>query len=227
MKISIPLLLILLLCSCGPRPIDPGPLGPEGCEQPPADVFTQAGVDFEFAESTFGQVVLGKIDLETNPEVITLASKAVTNDRIKAYLRCLDIHKNKFTQAQAAHSEAFRGLMETGPTADQVITWQKNNPFPGGDISADDHMMVTLPDTLTFHDAVKKLVRDTGATEKLTDCDAVKKAQVEGGRISAKDEIRIIENLAQRFVDDSIKIELVINKDEDAGRINITCNSTP
>lgn len=102
-----------------------------GCKEPPPSVFTAAGIDAEFAQSKFGKIVTGDINLKTNPEVISLASKAVTDSRITSYLRCLAIHRDGYTQEQAAYLEELTSFMRTGPTAEEFIKWKSEYPFPG------------------------------------------------------------------------------------------------
>ena len=101
-----------------------------GCVQPPSSIFTSAGIDLHFAKSTFGKIVIGNIDLSSNPQVISLATKAVTNDRIKSYLRCLAIKRDGYTQQQAVYLEELSAFMSTKPTSKEFISWQKANPFP-------------------------------------------------------------------------------------------------
>jgi len=117
---------------CHPKPIIPIiPNNDEyGCVQPPSSIFTSAGIDLHFAESTFGKLVVGDIDIHTNPHIISLATKAVTDDRIKSYLRCLAIKRDGYTQHQAAYFEALSAFMSTKPTSNEFISWQKINPFP-------------------------------------------------------------------------------------------------
>lgn len=123
--------MLSLLIACGPKPVLPPPTVVEGCPQPPADVFTQVGVDATFAQSTYGKVVVGTIDVKTQPQVVTLLSQAVTDTRVKDYLRCLAIRRDKFTPEQAAYLEQLNSFVATKPTAEQFIQWQREHPFPG------------------------------------------------------------------------------------------------
>lgn len=125
-------LCLWVLNSCGPKAARvTGETDQFGCQEPPPSVFTAAGIDAEFAQSKFGKIVTGDINLKTNPEVISLASKAVTDSRISSYLRCLAIHRDGYTKEQAAYLEELTSFMRTGPTAEEFIKWKSENPFPG------------------------------------------------------------------------------------------------
>lgn len=143
------LLLLLVLvnqgCSSIPKPVQaiqetsssgelsfPSSLHPcdEPCRKPPPDVFTAADVDMKMAQSTFGKVVTGDINVKTNPQVFLTASKAAIDNRIKAYLRCLEIHCNGYTPEQAVYFDQLAAFMETNPTPDQFVKWQERYPFP-------------------------------------------------------------------------------------------------
>ena len=99
-------------------------------EKPPSYVFTQVGIDLEFAQSKFGKIVTGGINIKTDPKVFSLASKAIADEQIRAYLRCLAIRRDKYTPEQAAYFDGISNFMQTVPTAEQFIEWQKDNPFP-------------------------------------------------------------------------------------------------
>ncbi len=104
------------------------------CDEPAAYVFTAAGIDARFAKSTFGQIVTGDIDIKSDPRVISLASQAATDERIRAYLRCLAIHRDHYTHAQTAYFESLSGFLTTKPSAAQFIEWQSANPFPAASL---------------------------------------------------------------------------------------------
>lgn len=123
-------LLVLFLESCLPKPVAPPDQDEYGCQPPPPDVFVSAGIDVEFAQSTFGKVVTGKINVETDPQVISLASKAVMDELIRTYLQCLSIRRDKYTPEQAAYLHTLSLFMQTNPNAQQFLYWQANNPFP-------------------------------------------------------------------------------------------------
>lgn len=117
--------------ACGPKPqVGKTDKDDYGCKQPPPNVFTSAGVDIEFAKSTFGKVVVGDIKIKTDPQVVTLASKAATDDQILSYLRCLARNRDGFTNAQIAYLEQMNGFLRTNPSPEQFLEWQGKNPFP-------------------------------------------------------------------------------------------------
>ncbi len=120
-----------LFLACGPKvvkhQIDEHDYG---CKQPPASVFTSAGVDINFAKSTFGNVVIGDINIKTEPEVIALASKAATDAQIKSYLRCLLIKRDGYTPEQAAYFDQINAFLQTKPTTEQYKDWHEKTPFP-------------------------------------------------------------------------------------------------
>ena len=122
------LLLILLLAGCV-KPVQPGGKQFE-CDRPPADVFTATGIDFQFAESTFGKVVTGDIKVKSNPQVIALASQATIDYRIRSYMRCLAIKRDGFTHEQAAYFDLLAGLLSTKPTTENFLKFQEKYPFP-------------------------------------------------------------------------------------------------
>lgn len=130
---ALTLICILLLCvGCATfvKPQKSMEIDDYGCVPPPPDVFRAAGIDIQFAQSTFGKLVVGDINIKTNPQVIALASQAVIDDRIRSYLRCLAIRRDEYTHEQAAYLEALSLFMQTKPNADQFLRWQKENPFP-------------------------------------------------------------------------------------------------
>lgn len=124
------LFVILLFQSCAPQIVHTPTSGDDECQPPPPDVFVAAGVDLKFAQTIFKRIVLGGIDIKTNPKVFTLASRAVIDERIREYIRCLAIKKEGFTHAQAAYLERLYAFMRTNPTPEQFIEWQKIDPFP-------------------------------------------------------------------------------------------------
>lgn len=128
------LLLALASCityaGCSPKGIQPQGGESHGCKEPPPDTFTSVGIDARFAQSTFGKVVTGDVDVKTNPSVLSLASKAVIDARIKDYLRCLAINRDRFTPAQAVYLETMNNFFATRPTPEDFMRWQERHPFP-------------------------------------------------------------------------------------------------
>jgi len=107
-----------------------GEIDKYGCQEPPPDLFTSSDLDLDFAQSTFGKIVTGEIKVQTQPEVLSLASKAVQEARIRDYLRCLAIKRDGYNLEQAAYLDRFNAFMAINPSATEFIEWQKNNPFP-------------------------------------------------------------------------------------------------
>ncbi|HRI38445.1 MAG TPA: hypothetical protein PLO50_07810, partial [Nitrospira sp.] len=113
-----------------PRAVSPNSEDKFGCKEPPPDTFTSAGVDAHFAQSTFGKVVTGDVDIKTNPSVVSLASQAVMNARVRDNIRCLAINRDKFNTAQAIYLEDTNAFLETKPTPEDFMKWKQQNPFP-------------------------------------------------------------------------------------------------
>lgn len=133
MKRDLVLLFVLslLLQACA-KPVRPGNVVSApgtACEVPPPDVFTKLGIDISFAESTYGKIIVGDFNIKTQPDVVTLLSQAASDTRMRNYLRCLTIQRDKYTPEQAAYLERFNVFAGTKPTADQFIQWQRENPF--------------------------------------------------------------------------------------------------
>lgn len=126
------LALIVFFAAClPPKSVDLPPPDAYGCQPPPPDVFTKADVDLDVAKSTFRDLVVGAVDVKAKPEVVSLASKAVTDRRIRDHLRCLAIKESGYSLEQAAYLDVFADFMSTEPNPDQVLEWQRTNPFPG------------------------------------------------------------------------------------------------
>jgi hypothetical protein len=129
--------LVIVVCVLSGRvgEVDPGKVD-AGCVRPPPDVFKSVGIDVKFAQSTFKKLTLGEIDVKSDPKVLSLASQAMTDLRIQDYLKCLAIHRDKYTQEEAQYYYQLLGaFMSTRPSPDQFIEWQKKNPAPRREIS--------------------------------------------------------------------------------------------
>gem|GEM_PF-6635078 len=120
----------LASAGCSPRAVSPNSEDKFGCKEPPSDTFTSAGVDAHFAQSTFGKVVTGDIDIKTNPSVVSLASQAVMNARVRDNIRCLAINRDKFNTAQAIYLDNTNAFLETKPTPEEFMKYKQLNPFP-------------------------------------------------------------------------------------------------
>lgn len=122
--------LLLLAVGCAPTAVVGG-LDPYGCERPPADVFTAAGVDVRFAESTFSKIVTGSLEVSSEPQVVSLLSQAASDERVMDYLRCLALRRDKYTPEQVVYITTLKEFAKTRPTPEAFIAWQKENRFPG------------------------------------------------------------------------------------------------
>ena len=124
-------LLIAIISGCSPKAVHPEKDKDDfGCNPPPPDVFTSSGIDIKFAELTFNKVLTGKVNIKTDPQLLTLTSKALTDDRIQSYLRCLSIKRDGYTREQAVYFDNLAAFMRTNPNSDQFIAWQNKNQFP-------------------------------------------------------------------------------------------------
>ncbi|MCK6559175.1 hypothetical protein HUU39_18575 [candidate division KSB1 bacterium] len=168
-------LLSTILQGCHPKAKN-GKVDIYGCNEPPPDVFTAAGVDLKFTQTQFWKVVTGEVILKTDPRVISLASKAMTDERIRSYLRCLAIHRDKYTPEQATYLEQMYLFMNTQPppTPVQFKEWQNSNPFPtsSGSINIEDspgataQYMINSPNSVQFKLDNLIIVQDIEDTQK-------------------------------------------------------------
>lgn len=100
------------------------------CGYPPVSEFKSVGLDLDFEKSTFGEVVTGDVSLESKPQVISLASKAVADDKVRSFLTCLAIKRDGFTREQAAYLTEMNSFLSTKPSSQEFLQWKKTNPFP-------------------------------------------------------------------------------------------------
>jgi hypothetical protein len=120
---------VTVLCGCASS--EKMPLADKfGCQPPTPTIFKKAGIDFHFAQSTFKNVVLGDIDVKAKPEIVNLASQAATDATITEYIRCLSVQRDHYTAAQSMYLQTFLTFMQTKPTPDQFIVFQRENKFP-------------------------------------------------------------------------------------------------
>jgi len=101
-----------------------------GCRVPPEDVFIAAGVDLKIAQSTISKLIIGGIEYRTDPKVITIASKAMIDERIKGYIRCSQIKRLGLTVEQISYFEQLSYVLSTKPTVEELTKWRKANPPP-------------------------------------------------------------------------------------------------
>jgi hypothetical protein len=128
-KLVILAVTVCLVGCIGPKPVKQGN-DQYGCPIPPPAVFTKAGVDLNFAQSTFKNLVIGTIDIKTHPEVVTIASQASLDGQISEYIRCLALRRDGYSPEQALYLQDMFNFMATKPTADQYLQWKRENKFP-------------------------------------------------------------------------------------------------
>lgn len=102
---------------------------PKVCDQLPPDVFTSAGINIDIT-GQYAEIVSGKININTNPTVVSLASKAAADARIRDHLRCLAKHRDGYSDDQVAYHDILTAFMATNPKPAELIEWQKSNKFP-------------------------------------------------------------------------------------------------
>lgn len=118
-----------------PQPVDepanPPPTADSyGCFPPPRAVFSKLGLDISVASTKYSNLVLGKVDVKTDPGIVDLVGKASSEAEVRDYLRCLAISRDKFSPEQASYTDRFNAFMATNPAPDLFVQWQKDNPFP-------------------------------------------------------------------------------------------------
>lgn len=126
------LALIVCVAYTGCAPVGSRSVGIDqyGCDELPPDTFTAAGVDAHFAQSTFGKIVTGDIDIKTQPSVVSLASEVARNARARDRVRCLALRRDKFKPAQTIYLDDTNAFLETKPSPEDFIKWKQQNPFP-------------------------------------------------------------------------------------------------
>lgn len=129
-----PLLFVALAaCSLARPPVEPLALQKDrwGCEMPPQVVaLTKQGINLEGLH--LGDVALGKIDYQSDPDMRVLVEKHSLNSIVGQYLLCNamergEIDKNNHTQVD--YLRRFLHFMGSGPNPDQIRAWPKENLF--------------------------------------------------------------------------------------------------
>lgn len=130
-SILVGLPLLAWLAACAPTAVGPAPFKADdlGCAIPPADAFTETGVDLDFAQSTFNKIVVGEIKIKTTPQVVDLASATTKDARVAAYIECRE-QKQGWTPEQVVYRQRLTLFAATKPTSQQFAKWQADNPFP-------------------------------------------------------------------------------------------------
>jgi hypothetical protein len=90
----------------------------------------KTGVDIKFLETKVGAYVFGGLTVKATPEVETLASQAMIDQDIRAYLRCVQSRNTQMTLDQVAYFNKMDAFFESKPTPKEWLDWHRENPFP-------------------------------------------------------------------------------------------------
>jgi hypothetical protein len=124
-------LLAVVACAACIRPVNPS-ITPDanGCPTPEPTTFIQSGVDIKVAQASYHKLAFGGIDVKANPQVISTVSKALADARIRDYLRCVAIKRDKLNVGEVLYLDLLNAFMATSPTAEQFSQWQSAHPPP-------------------------------------------------------------------------------------------------
>lgn len=132
--VLLPLTVLLSGCPFFTPPAQPVPPGIDrlGCERPSQSVALNKH-QLEVAGLNIGKFALGKVDYRSQPELVKLITDASTDLLVVDYLVCVaknrkDIDPND--PEQVHHIRIFLAFMQSKPTADQILEWQRRNPLP-------------------------------------------------------------------------------------------------
>jgi len=90
--------------------------------------------EVELAGLNVGDFALGKIDFKAKPELRELMTKAASDLTLVQYLKCVAVARgeiDKDSLEQKDHIENKFYFMRSNPTPEQILQWQRDNPFPG------------------------------------------------------------------------------------------------
>ncbi|WP_321391644.1 hypothetical protein [uncultured Desulfuromusa sp.] len=124
---------ILIITACSPKPYTASNIPPV-CDQLPPNVFSSIE-NQTLLEGSYNDLVSGKLDIKNNHKIIDIYSQEASDSRVRDHLKCLAIHRDGFSQKQADHADKFNAFMSTKPSADQIIDYLKQNPFPNDRLS--------------------------------------------------------------------------------------------
>lgn len=141
LSLSFPFILFLGLilpttgCSLFKPPIQDIPPVTDGvgCDRPSSHVGLNHN-EVEIAGLNVGDFALGKVDFKAKPELRELMTKAANDLTVVQYLKCVAIKRgdiDKDSAEQKDYVETKFYFMRSNPTPEQIIMWQKDNPFPG------------------------------------------------------------------------------------------------
>jgi hypothetical protein len=119
-------------CSLLKPPVEyPGPSkDPFNCNRP-AQIAVLNKQELELAGTGVGEFVLGQIDYKSQPELKEVMTRASSDLLVVDYLVCVAKARGDVTSAeQVAYVRLFFSFLQSKPTADQIIKWREQNPFP-------------------------------------------------------------------------------------------------
>ena len=106
-------------------PVDRPEKDEYGCQPPAPDVFEKVGIDVDTALELPGTITT-KLKVGVEPEIITLVSKAVKDQEMLAYLRCLCMKRDGATLNQSAWLQLIAAI-----PPEEIVQWVAANPWPG------------------------------------------------------------------------------------------------
>ena len=131
--LSVSLISPVLGCSLFTPPIQEiEPVEVGGCDRPISHVGLNNN-EIELAGLNVGNFALGKVDFKAKPELRELMTKAANDLSMVQYLKCVAIKRgeiDKDSMEQKDYIETKFYFMRSNPTPEQIILWQKENPFP-------------------------------------------------------------------------------------------------
>ncbi len=184
----------LVSAGCSPRGIPPGAEDKYGCEEPPPDTFTSAGVDVHFAQSMYPKVVIGDVDIKTNPSVVSLSSQAVRDARIRDKIRCLARKRDQFTPTQVMYLDGVNAFLATNPTPENFMKWQEKHPFP----ARSDDQIKELEDVDQLREQLERVKKELRDVQERSN----------GRRLTASQWIRFV-NAISKAEKDEIEVSFV------------------
>jgi hypothetical protein len=104
--------------------------GSFGCPLPSPAAIEKTGVDIKVLESKVGAYVFGGVTVIATPGVERLASEAMVDAEIRAYLRCVQSHNTTMTLEQVSYFNKMNAYLRSNPLPDQWLQWHREHPFP-------------------------------------------------------------------------------------------------
>lgn len=101
------------------------------CPEIPATTFKTAGLDAKAGSVKFGQMVTAETSIKLDPQIISGISQSVRDDQTTDALICASRERGELkTEEQVDHAWKKARFHRTDRTADEVIRFYKENPFP-------------------------------------------------------------------------------------------------